>query len=107
MPWCRIRGMGPFSETLETEMAKARKGMGFRAAVQNVMRNSGVSPDAAGAIVASAAHNASPAAKAANPNLRKVKGKAVPKGKATAKKAAPKGRTSSKKAAPKKKAAKK
>lgn len=88
-------------------MAKARKGMGFRAAMQNVMRNSGVSPDAAGAIVASAARNASPAAKAANPNLKKVKGKAAPKGKAPAKKAAPKGRTSSKRVAPKKKASKK
>lgn len=78
-------------------MAGARKGMGFKAAMQNVMRNSGVSPEAAGAIVASAARNASPAAKAANPNLKKVKGKAAPKGK----KAAPK------KAAPKKKAVKK
>lgn len=107
MPWCRIRGMGPFSETLETEMADARKGMGFRAAMQNVMKNSGVSPEAAGAIVANAARNASPAAKAANPNLKKVKGKAAPKGKAPAKKAAPKGKSSSKKAAPKKKAAKK
>lgn len=105
MPWCKIRGMGPFSEALETEMANARKGMGFKAAMQNVMRNSGVSPDAAGAIVASAARNASPAAKAANPNLRKVKGSA--KGKPAAKKAASKGKASSKKVAPKKKAAKK
>ena len=82
-------------------MAGARKGMGFKAAMQNVMRNSGVSPEAAGAIVASASRNASPAAKAANKNLSKVpgasKGKAAPKGR----KAAPK------KAAPKKKAAKK
>lgn len=88
-------------------MAGARKGMGFRAAMQNVMRNSGVTPEAAGAIVANAARNASPAAKAANPNLKKVKGKAAPKGKAPARKAVPKGRPSSKKAAPKKKAAKK
>ena len=87
-------------------MADARKGMGFRAAMQNVMRNSGVSPDAAGAIVASAARNASPAAKAANPNLRKVKGSA--KGKTSAKgKSAPKGKASARKTAPKKKAAKK
>ena len=82
-------------------MANARKGMGFKAALQNVMRNSGVDRDSAGAILASAARNASPAAKAANPNLRKVtgasKGKAAPKGKAT----------SGKKAAPKKKASKK
>lgn len=83
-------------------MAGARKGMGFKAALQNVMRNSGVGRDSAGAILASAARNASPAAKAANPNLKKVKGKAAPKGKAaTAKK------SSGKKAAPKKKASKK
>lgn len=81
-------------------MANARKGMGFKAALQNVMRNSGVGRDSAGAILASAARNASPAAKAANPNLKKVKGSA--KGKA-----APKGKASAKKAAPKKKAAKK
>lgn len=78
-------------------MANARKGMGFKAALQNVMRNSGVGRDSAGAILASAARNASPAAKAANPNLKKVKGKAAPKDKAA----------SSKKAAPKKKASKK
>ena len=78
-------------------MAKARKGMGFKAALQNVMRNSGVGRDSAGAILASAARNASPAAKAANPNLKKVKGKSASKGKAA----------SGKKAAPKKKASKK
>lgn len=60
-------------------MARARKGMGFKAAMQNVMRNSGVSPEAAGAIVASAARNASPAAKAANKNLSKVPGAAKKK----------------------------
>lgn len=83
-------------------MAGARKGMGFKAALQNVMRNSGVGRDSAGAILASAARNASPAAKAANPNLKKVKGKAAP-----SKKAAPKGKAAPKKAAPKKKASKK
>lgn len=73
-------------------MANARKGMGFKAALQNVMRNSGVGRDAAGAILASAARNASPAAKAANPNLKKVKGKPAAKGKkaATKKKASKK-----------------
>lgn len=73
--------------------------MSFREAVANVLKNSGGKYDknAAAAIVANASRNASPAAKAANPNLKKVKGKAAPKGK----KAAPK------KAAPKKKAAKK
>lgn len=70
---------------------------GFKRAVRNVMQGGNYTPDQAAAIVASASRNASPAAKAANPNLKRVKGKAVPKGR----KAAPK------KAAPKKKAAKK
>ena len=88
-------------------MANARKGMGFKAALQNVMRNSGVGRDSAAAILAAGARNASPSAKASNPNLRKVagasKGKAAPKGKSASKgKAFP-----SKKAAPKKKASKK
>ena len=83
-------------------MANARKGMGFKAALQNVMRNSGVGRDSAGAILASAARNASPEAKAANPNLKKVKGKAAPKGKS-----APAKKSSGKKAVPKKKASKK
>ena len=87
-------------------MAKARKGMGFRAALDNVMRNSGVGRDSAAAILAAGARNASPSAKASNPNLRKVAGasksKATPKGKS-----APAKKSSGKKAAPKKKASKK
>lgn len=71
---------------------------GFKRAVRNVMQGGNYSPDQAAAIVASASRNASPAAKAANPNLKKVKGKAAPKGK---------GKAPAKKAAPKKKAAKK
>ena len=77
-------------------MANARKGMGFKAALQNVMRNSGVGRDSAGAILASAARNASPAAKAANPNLKKVKGKAAPAKKSSGKKAVPKKKASKK-----------
>lgn len=71
---------------------------GFKRAVRNVMQGGNYSPDQAAAIVASASRNASPAAKAANPNLKRVKGKAAPKGK---------GKAPAKKAAPKKKAAKK
>jgi hypothetical protein len=56
-------------------MAGSKKGMGFKAAQKSVARKSGVSMEAAGAIVASASRKASPAAKRANPNLRKVKGK--------------------------------
>ena len=87
-------------------MAKARKGMGFRAALDNVMRNSGVGRDSAAAILAAGARNAPPAAKAANKNLSKVagasKGKAAPKGKAASAK-----KSSGKKTATKKKASKK
>lgn len=77
--------------------------MSFREAVANVLKNSGGKYDknAAAAIVANASRNASPAAKAANPNLKRVKGKAAPKGKAASAK-----KSSGKKAAPKKKAAK-
>jgi len=77
-------------------MADVRKGMGFKAALQNVMRNGGVGRDAAGAILASAARKASPKAKAANPNLKKVKGKAAPAKGSTGKKAAPKKKASKK-----------
>jgi hypothetical protein len=47
---------------------------GFKA-VQQKIESEGYSPEAAGAILASKSRNASPAAKAANPRLRRVKGK--------------------------------
>lgn len=53
----------------------AKKGMGFKAAQASIAKKEGVSSDRAGAILASAARSASPAAKKANPNLKKVKGK--------------------------------
>ncbi len=53
----------------------AKKGMGFKAAQANIAKKEGVSKDRAGAILASATRKASPAAKKANPNLKKVKGK--------------------------------
>ena len=51
------------------------KGMGFKAAAKSVMKE-GHTYEQAAAIVAAGARNASPAAKKANPNLKKVKGKA-------------------------------
>ena len=48
--------------------------MSFKA-VQGKIEQEGYSPKAAGAILASKTRNASPAAKKANPNLKKVKGK--------------------------------
>lgn len=50
----------------------AKKGMGFGAAAKQVASKSGVSPQAARAILASSARKASPAAKRANPNLKQV-----------------------------------
>jgi hypothetical protein len=52
----------------------AKKHPGFKS-VQAKVEREGYSKQAAGAIVASAARNASANAKAANPNLKRVKGK--------------------------------
>ncbi len=49
------------------------KGMGFKAAQGAIAKKSGVSSKAAGAILAASTRKASPAAKRANPNLKKVK----------------------------------
>lgn len=55
--------------------------MSFKEAVANVMKKGGkkgkkpYNKEEAGAIVANASRNASPAAKKANPKLNKVKGK--------------------------------
>lgn len=54
---------------------KEHKGMGFKAAAKNIQSKEGVSAKSAGAILASSTRKSSPKAKAANPNLKKVKGK--------------------------------
>jgi len=46
---------------------------GFKKASENIQEKEGLSKDAAGAILADAARNASPEAKKANPSLKKVK----------------------------------
>ncbi|MHB0965292.1 MAG: hypothetical protein ACYC36_02450 [Bellilinea sp.] len=58
-------------------MAKAGKGMvkGFQANAAKIAAKEGIPKANAGAILASAARKASPAAKAENPALKKVKGK--------------------------------
>lgn len=48
---------------------------GFKAVQKKVARQQGVSMEAAGAILAAAARNASAKAKKANPRLKRVKGK--------------------------------
>jgi hypothetical protein len=52
------------------------KGMGFAKAQAQIAKKQGISKKSAGAILAAGARNASPAAKKANPNLKKV---AMPK----------------------------
>jgi hypothetical protein len=54
-------------------MAKSKAHPGFKAAQSSIVRRSGVSKARAGAILAAATRNASPAAKKANPRLKKVK----------------------------------
>lgn len=48
--------------------------MSFKSVEKKIEKKSGVSKKAAGAILANASRKASPAAKKANPNLKKVKG---------------------------------
>lgn len=48
---------------------------GFKNVQNQIMKKEGVSREAAGAILANSTRHASKAAKAANPNLNKVKGK--------------------------------
>lgn len=54
-------------------MAKSHPG--FKAVQAKITKKEGVPKAAAGAILAAAARKASPEAKRANPNLKKVKGK--------------------------------
>lgn len=56
-------------------MAKSRKGMGFKAAQSQIAQRQGISSKRAGAILAASTRKASPAAKKANPRLRRVRGK--------------------------------
>jgi len=52
-----------------------KKHPGFKAVQKSIAKKQGVSMESAGAILASGSRKASPAAKKANPNLKKVKGK--------------------------------
>lgn len=52
-----------------------KKHPGFKAVQSAISKKEGVSKERAGAILASASRNASPAAKKSNPALKKVKGK--------------------------------
>jgi len=54
--------------------AKSKKGMGFKAAQQQIAKKQGISMERAGAILASGARKASPAAVRKNPSLKKVSG---------------------------------
>jgi hypothetical protein len=62
--------------TINAPMKKGgtvKKGMGFKVAQKMIMKKQGLSKKGAGAILASGARKASPAAKRKNPNLKKVK----------------------------------
>lgn len=52
----------------------AKKHPGFKAVQSKIAAKEGISPKAAGAILASSTRNASAAAKKRNPKLKKVKG---------------------------------
>ena len=62
-------------------MAKAKKGMGFKAAQNQIAKRQGISQARAGAILAAGARKASAGAKKRNPNLLKVSGAKKAKGK--------------------------
>lgn len=55
-------------------MATSKKHPGFKAVQTNIAKKQGISKEAAGAILASRTRKASPAAKRANPKLKRVKG---------------------------------
>lgn len=56
-------------------MAAKKAHPGFQAVQKKIAAKQGISQERAGAILASSTRKASPAAKKANPNLKKVKGK--------------------------------
>ncbi len=53
----------------------AKSHPGFQAVQEKIAKKEGVSKERAGAILAASARKASPAAKRANPNLKRVRGK--------------------------------
>jgi len=53
---------------------KSKAHPGFKAVQKKIAEKQGIPMDRAGAILASSSRKASPAAKKANPNLKKVKG---------------------------------
>lgn len=58
----------------KSPVARSHKGMGFDAAAESAAESAGVSKERGEAIVAASTRKASPTAKKANPNLKKVKG---------------------------------
>lgn len=54
-------------------MAKTKAHPGFKAVQASIAKKQGISKESAGAILAASTRKASPAAKKANPNLKKVK----------------------------------
>lgn len=55
-------------------MSKSKAHPGFKAVQSSIAKKQGISKERAGAILAASSRKASPAAKKANPRLKKVKG---------------------------------
>ena len=56
-------------------VAKKKAHRGFKTVQEEIAKKQGISMERAGAILAAGARKASPAAKRANPRLKRVKGK--------------------------------
>lgn len=67
-----LYGLGIVSEV----RMKTKAHRGFKVVQAEIAKKQGISMDSAGAILATSARKASPAAKAKNPRLKKVLGKA-------------------------------
>ena len=68
----KMAAMGHVGKTLGVKHTKAHPG--FKAAQKNIEKKEGLSKESAGAILASAARNASKGAHKSNPRLNRVKG---------------------------------
>jgi hypothetical protein len=68
-----LSGLAKTSEGKRKNVVNMGKGSGFKAVQSSIAQKQGISPKSAGAILAASTRNASPSAKKANPNLKKVK----------------------------------
>lgn len=71
-----VKGGWPryFDHAVKSGVYNSRLHPGFQAVQAKIAKKEGISEDRAGAILAAASRGASPAAKKANPRLKRVKG---------------------------------